>query len=100
MPGLLDRFRAAGIELVPYDDGNKLRAFGELTDELRQAIRASRPAILAELAAATYFRWAVRYPDGRCLEVRILPEQDRRYMAGRYPDATVEPLLPATEGDE
>ncbi len=54
MPALLDHFRAAGVELVPYDDGNKLRAFGELTDELRQAIRASRPAILAELAAATY----------------------------------------------
>ncbi|MGI8894946.1 MAG: hypothetical protein ACR2HE_04730 [Casimicrobiaceae bacterium] len=99
MPALLDRFRAAGIELVPYDDGTKLRAFGELTDELRQAIRASRPAILAELAVATHFRWGVRYSGGRCLEVRVLLGQDRRYMTARYPDATVEPL-PATEGDE
>jgi hypothetical protein len=33
-------------------DGN-VRAFGRLTDELRAAIRANKPTILVELAAAT-----------------------------------------------
>ena len=98
MGHLVDRFRAVGVEFVPMDD-NLLRAVGDLTDELRQEIRANKPAILAELATTPHFCWKVKYPDGRCIEVRVLPEQDRRYMAGRYPDATVEPLL-ATEGDE
>jgi len=51
MSALVEKFRAAGVKLEPTGDGN-LRARGPLTDELRAAIRAHKPAILAELATA------------------------------------------------
>jgi hypothetical protein len=50
MAALLDRITAAGVQLEPA--GDKLRASGPLTDELRDLIRAHKAEILAELAAA------------------------------------------------
>jgi hypothetical protein len=50
MGALVDRFAAAGVRFERGEVGN-LRALGTLTDEIRTAIRAHKPAILAELAA-------------------------------------------------
>ena len=52
MGALLDYFRAHGVELLTAGDAN-IRARGPLTDELRAAIRAHKPAIVAELASTT-----------------------------------------------
>jgi len=51
MGTLLDQFAADGVRIEAVGDG-KLRASGRLTDTLRAAIRAHKPAILAELEAA------------------------------------------------
>ena len=51
MGALLDRFAAEGVQIEAAGDG-KLRASGQLTGTLRAAIRAHKPAILAELEAA------------------------------------------------
>jgi hypothetical protein len=51
MGALLDQFAAEGVRIEATGDGT-LRAYGRLTDRLRSAIRAHKPAILAELAAA------------------------------------------------
>ncbi len=51
MGALLDQFAADGVRIEAVGDG-KLRALGRLTDTLRAAIRAHKPAILAELEAA------------------------------------------------
>ena len=50
MTAFLKRIAAAGIQIEAV--GDKLRATGLLTDELRALIREHKPAILAELAAA------------------------------------------------
>jgi hypothetical protein len=50
MGTLLRRFLEHGVRIETLDDG-KLRVHGPLTDDLRDAIRAHRGAILAELAA-------------------------------------------------
>ena len=50
MAALLNQFTAAGGRFERGEAGN-LRALGALTDELRTAIRANKPAILAKLAA-------------------------------------------------
>ena len=50
MASLLVKFAAADVRIEAEGDGNT-RACGLLTDELRAAIRANKPAILAELAA-------------------------------------------------
>jgi hypothetical protein len=92
----LDRFLAAGIEFEPADDG-LLRAFGALTDELRAAIRAHKPAILAELANAKHYRWLVTLPDGTPFEVCCLPELTPAEMALLYRGTTVSPLRDAPE---
>ena len=47
---LLDQFAAAGVRFERTRDG-ALRALGPLTDDLRTAIRANKPALLEELAA-------------------------------------------------
>lgn len=47
---LLNHFAAAGIRFERAKGGT-LRALGPLTDELRTAIRANKPALLEELAA-------------------------------------------------
>ncbi len=51
MTALLDQFAAQGVTIEPAGDG-KLRAIGNLTDATRALIRAHKPEILAELAAA------------------------------------------------
>ena len=51
MGALLDQFAAQGVNIEPAGDG-KLRATGNLTDATRALIRAHKPEILAELAAA------------------------------------------------
>jgi hypothetical protein len=50
MGALVDHFAAAGVRIELAGGGN-VRASGALTHELRAAIRANKPAILAELAA-------------------------------------------------
>ena len=50
MGALLEHFAAAGVTLTALPDG-RLHGAGPLTDALRAAIRAHKPAILAELAA-------------------------------------------------
>jgi hypothetical protein len=94
MGALLDRFTASGVrfDLLP---GDRLRAHGELTDELRDAIRAHKPALLTELAAAnesTHSRWRVAIPGRDAFEVRVVPEATAAQMQLQYPGATIEPL--------
>ena len=50
MGALLDEFTAAGVQIEPAPGGN-VRVRGPLNEQLRAAIRANKPAILAELAA-------------------------------------------------
>src|SRR5439155_8713766 len=99
MGALLDQFRTRGIVLEPTDEGN-VRARGALTDALRAAIRANKPAILAELAANEpcdiHYRWRVTFPD-RVIEACFLPELSWRDVRARYPGALVEPLDEATK---
>src|SRR5690349_6666750 len=90
MSALLDHFRAAGVHFEPIGDGN-LRAVGTLTNEIRAAIRAHKPAILAELATAHY-RWRVTLPDGTPFEVCCLPETSAAEMRTLYAGARVESL--------
>ena len=94
MGALLDQFRTRGIVLEPTDEGN-VRARGALTDALRAAIRANKPAILAELAAnasaisvastenatGAHYRWRVTFPD-RVIEACFLPELSWRDTQG------------------
>lgn len=51
MGALLDRFAADGVHIEAAGNG-KVRANGNLTDATRALIRAHKPEILAELAAA------------------------------------------------
>jgi len=76
---LLNKFTAAGVRIDASDDG-KLRAHGNLTDELRATIREHKAAILAELAAND----AVVDPDvqrRRNRALAILDEQPEQRVA-------------------
>jgi post-segregation antitoxin (ccd killing protein) len=100
---LLSAARADGVDLT-------LTAAGAIKAAGRQAavarwlpeIRQHKPELLRLLAAndteaAPARRWWVALPDGRTLEVDILPPATRAEVLATYPGATVEP---ATEGDE
>ena len=95
MGALLTQFAAAGVRLESSDDGN-LRAVGALTDELRTAIRAHKPALLAELADAANDaparHWRVTLPDRPSFLVAVTPPADTAWMLHLYPGATVQPV--------
>jgi hypothetical protein len=112
MGALLEHFRAEGVTFEAMPDG-KLRAHGDLTDELCAAIQLYKPAILRELAELTaandaprnaappaklesdntpQYRWLILESDGRRREVCTLPEMTRIELAACYPGALFIPL--------
>jgi hypothetical protein len=100
MSPLLQQFAAWGVrfDLLP---GDRIRAHGELTDELRATIQVNKPAILAELAAADaapidtaageirHFRWSIRYPNLEPMEVFFSPLRNAAEVLQLYPGAIV-----------
>ena len=70
MGALLEQFAAAGVTLTTLPGGH-LHAAGPLTDGLRTAIRAHKPAILAELAAANDATTPEQAAELRALVARI-----------------------------
>lgn len=70
MCALLEHFAASGVRLTALPDG-RLHAAGALSDTLRAAIRAHKPAILAELAAANDAVPPVATPE-QAAELRAL----------------------------
>ncbi len=99
MAALVERFAAVGIRFEPLPGGN-LRAFGNLTDELRTAIRTKKPAILAELVSANdgpARRWQVRFSSLDPVEVIFFPEATPSEVRKVYLGATTASLpdLPA-----
>jgi hypothetical protein len=83
MGTLVDQFAAAGVKIEAAGDG-KLRASGALTDELRTAIRAHKPAILAELAANDPGIEATIEPDiarRRAKALALLDQEPSRRIA-------------------
>jgi hypothetical protein len=95
MGALLEQFHAAGIRFETEKAGD-LRAFGVLSDELRIAIRAHKPAILAELAAANDdgpgYHWRVTSSQGTETEVMFTSDLTRGEVGALYPSAAVEPI--------
>jgi hypothetical protein len=93
MGDMLDRFLAAGVRFEALD-GDRVRAIGDLTDDLRTLIRESKPAILAELREPVPFdpeafeeRAAIAEHDGGLdrpvAEALAWAEDDRRRCRGR-----------------
>ncbi len=80
MGALLERFAADGVEFEPEADG-QLRARGRLTDELRAAIRANKPALLAELAEKQAGGEAIEVMERRSRALAILAEHPERHIA-------------------
>jgi hypothetical protein len=59
MGAVIDRFLSAGVR-VEIDSG-QLRAFGDLTDDLRRDLRQHKPAILTELGELAELRELVAW---------------------------------------
>jgi hypothetical protein len=93
MGAALERFAAAGVRFDLLD-GGKVRAHGELTDELREAIRAQKPAIIAELATnePTHHVWRVAIAGRDPFTVYVVPDATEGQMRAQYPGATIESL--------
>jgi hypothetical protein len=118
--GLLARLRAKGLTVAAHGDALTVRPRELLTDELRAAIRANKPAILAELRgrkeeqaavvtggarphvqlsdAVPRYRWLILESDGRRREIVTLPEMTAAELAPCYPGARLLPL-PDAVGD-
>ena len=60
MGAIVERFLAAGVR-VDFDSAGRLRAFGDLNDDLRNDLRRHRPAILTELVEAAELRELVAW---------------------------------------
>lgn len=80
MRALLDQFAAHGVTIEPAGDG-KVRAIGNLTDATRALIRAHKPEILAELAAANDPTADVDVLRRRSKALAILAEHPARRIA-------------------
>lgn len=81
---LLTTLRSRGLTVVADGDALKVGPRNRLTDELRAAIRAHKPALLAELPR---YRWLILEPDGRQQEIFCLPERTRVELGPCYPGA-------------
>lgn len=101
--GALDHFLEAGLRFKIAN--GKLRAYGDLTDDLRAAIIAAKPQIIADLTTVSRFRevssdtsrgWRISIPGRQPFEVRVLPGATADEMQEFYPSATVEPLIRPT----
>lgn len=89
--GPLTMPRCRGMTVTAEDETLVVRPRELLTDELRAAIRANKPTILAELAEAAHYRWRVTLRDGSLFEACCLPETTAAEMRELYPGTTLEP---------
>lgn len=55
MGAVIDRFLAAGVR-VDLAGADQIRAFGDLTDDIRRELRQHKPVILAELTQLAELR--------------------------------------------
>lgn len=94
---LLDRLTDAGLSVAV--DGDNLVVWPRklLTDELRAAIGAHKPALIAELPR---YRWLIVAPDGNTREVCCLPEMTATELAPCYPSARLVPLPDSPASNE
>src|SRR5215467_2136003 len=81
---LLTTLRKRGLSIAAHGDALVVRPRGLLTDELRFAIRAHKPALLAELPR---YRWLIVEPHGGRRDVCVLPEISATELAPCYPGA-------------
>jgi hypothetical protein len=93
----LARLTEAGVRLEAV--GDKLRATGPLTPELRTLIHAYKRALISELTVAsdapsneTSHLWRVRSARGAWVTVVVTPPTTADQVSALYPGATVERL--------
>ena len=99
MPALLRQFAGEGVTF-PLCLGERLKAFGDLPDDLRAKIRARKAAILAELRTASNpkSRWERRQElieilAGAPVEAILQPAENRE-LPGAFPGSeTAAPRL-------
>ena len=99
MPALLCQFAGEGVTF-PLFPGERLKAFGALTDDLRAKIRARKAAILAELRTASNpkSRWKRRQElieilAGAPVEAILRPWANRELPAALPAPETAAPQL-------
>jgi hypothetical protein len=81
---LLTTLRSRGLTLAADGDALAVRPRDLLTDELREAIRAHKRDLLAELPR---YRCLILEPAGGRREICVLPEMTAAALAPCYPGA-------------